>query len=128
MPMTHNSFTDDLNLLMERIDGFATPDAPLKISGLYVWCYNRKEFEQACKLLGPMAVPNYQNTSMTLCDQLPGGLNINVSVDYRTIQSPSKDFNPSQPIKEPPAITKYAIDPEMVELIEGKIGAGIPKI
>jgi hypothetical protein len=128
MAKTIQDLSDDLDILqlrLEDLDG----EEPIKISGIYCWCYSREEFVQTCKLLGTTAEPNYQATNMTLTETLPGGLRIQVQVDYQYLQDPNRPrVSPLSPLSEPPAITKYVLDPEMVKLIEGKIGAELPKI
>ena len=126
--ITAQGLSDDLDILQLRLselDG----EEQIKISGLYCWCYNREEFVQTCKLLGVTTEPNYQATSVTLTETLPGGLRIQAQVDYRHLQDPNQPkVSPLVTPSEPPAITKYVLDPEMVKLIEGKIGCELPKI
>jgi hypothetical protein len=118
----------DLETLIDRACN-SQPEESIKISGLYCYCFDRDEFTQACKLLGSNVKPNYQATNLQLEEQLPGGLRIVINVDYRQIQDLNQPkITPTQPIKEPPAITKYVLDPEMVKLIEDKIGAELPKL
>ena len=121
--------TNDLNTLMERLDGTKLGTrCPVTLpSGIYFWCNSREEFVNAMRWFDTgKAKPTYQATELEVEEVLEGGLRLSIKCAYRYLGKLGED---NKPLPEPPKFRpRYEIDPQMAELIESKIGASLPTI
>ena len=112
--------TNDLNVLMERLDGnkLGTRCPVTLPSGIYFWCNSREEFVNAMRWLDKgKARPTYQATELEVEEVLQGGLRLSIKCAYRYLGKAEEEARP-----------RYAIDPDMITLIESKIGMELPVI